>query len=84
MPAGAFFYLLIDNLAQEKYSEVAQLVEQLAVNQWVGGSNPSLGADIRPRRLMVRPPDFQSGDVSSILTGGIMGRWSSLVDGTGL
>ena len=27
------------------YSRVAQLVEQLAVNQWVAGSSPAAGAE---------------------------------------
>ena len=34
----------------QRHSEVAQLAEQLAVNQCVGGSNPSPGANSAPRK----------------------------------
>ncbi len=36
-----------------KYSLVAQSVEQVTVNHWVGGSNPSQGANFRPTLIFL-------------------------------
>ena len=35
------------------YSSIAQSVEQVAVNHWVGGSNPSRGAILAPSFLYI-------------------------------
>ncbi len=41
-----------------KYSGIAQLVEQLTVNQFVGGSSPSSGARIKKRFPILWKPFF--------------------------
>ena len=36
---------LIRKLSSNRIADIAQLVEQLICNQWVGGSNPSIGTN---------------------------------------
>ena len=44
-PIGREFESLQAHQIQKVYSPVAQPVEQMTVNHWVGGSNPSGGAN---------------------------------------
>ena len=48
------------------FSDIAQLVEQVAVNHLVAGSSPAVGAIFRSYRLEVRMPPFHGGDRGSI------------------
>ena len=50
------------------YGPLAQLVEQVTLNHFVGGSNPSRST-IYSHRLMVKTLGSQPGNESSILSG---------------